>query len=136
MYDLIIRCLDEDGNPKPGWFRSKPHRAVLLREHLVSVGVAALKDLPRSSPQRATVQAWTMRAGEDGSLPPGTYPLGRGKAALVLEAATNISMAEASARSAIAGASVRYRPVKPGPSARVRSTADAVQAARRLRAQR
>ena len=136
MYDLIIRRLDEDGSPKPGWFRSKPDRAVLLREHLVSAGMAALKDLPQSSSQRAAVLAWTKRAGDDGTLPAGTYPLGRGKAALVIEAATSTSMTDASARSAIAGASVRRRPVKPGTSARVRSTADAVQAARRLRAQR
>ena len=136
MYDLIIRRIDEAGKPTPGWFRSKPNSVELLREHLVSAGFAALNALPKTSTRRAEVVAWTERASTDGILPAGTYPLGRGKAALVIEAATSTSMTDASARSAIAGASVRRRPVKPGTSARVRSTADAVQAARRLRAQR
>jgi hypothetical protein len=107
MYDLIIRRLNEDGTPAPGWRRSRPQNVGGLRDYLVDAGVSALKALPQSSPRRAEVLAWTKRAGDDGILPAGTYPLGRGKAAMVIENATPTAVADAQARSNIAVAETR-----------------------------
>ena len=109
MYDLIIRHLNEDGTPTPGWRRSRPHNVGTLREYFVDTGVAALKALPQTSPRRAEVLAWTKRAGDDGILPAGTYPLGRGKAAMVIENATTSTVADAQARSRLAEGETRVR---------------------------
>ena len=123
MYDLIIRNLDENGNPRPGWRRVRPHQVGLLREQLVGAGVKALQALPATSPRRAEVQAWAIRAGNEGILAPGSYPLGRGKAAMVIEAATSTSIEAAQARSLIAEAETRVLYPEPRPVAGSRNPA-------------
>jgi hypothetical protein len=103
LADQIIRSVDESGRPSASWVRMKLGCTIGHREAFIDEGMAAMKALPAGSAARSEVARWVAAASKSWPIAPGTYSLGRGKAAIVIEEATPSKLAEARARAQVIG---------------------------------